>query len=325
MTLSSGLRRLAAVVDELERADIGVRDASIDPDSVDAGHVHATVELSVPVEPAATPIVVDGSGGTVPDPTGSSDDATAETVTTDEDTASASASNGEDSADTSAVAITATVDPESTANGHDIPCPEPDCDATFASEPGMKVHRTKVHLSGVADEDGPPAYRDPDRLAAVYESEDTFPEMRDALGADVSAQTVRRHMIRHGIHDPSHPEPTESSAADTATPTRAIEEATDDGTADGTAGDGRAVASLVDADIPVPDDLDLATLSQCVESADTLYDVQQQFGIDRETARDLLAAFDLLELVHGRVATKHERDRLKDEIDRRIQATLAED
>ena len=320
MTLSSGLRRLAAVVDELERADIDVRDASIDPASAETGHVHATVELSVPMEPAATTIAVDGSGQTVPDPDGSSGDR--HQVAADADTAGASASNGDDREESS-VAITATVDPEPTANGDAIPCPEPDCDATFASEPGMKVHRTKVHLSGVAGEDGPPAYRDPDRLAAVYESENTFPEMRDALDADVSAQTVRRHMIRHGIHDPDDPTPTQQPAADGEASTDAAQADADDDAADGTT-DGRAVADFVDADLAIPADLDLGTLGQCVEAADTLYDVQQRFGIDRETARELLAAFDLLELVHGRVATKHERDRLKDEIDRRISATLAD-
>lgn len=317
MTLSSGLRRLAAVVDELERADIAVRDASIDPGTADADRVHATVEISVPVESTATAIAVDGSGHAVPDPDGSSSEG--QSAATDEGTAAASAPNGGEGDDAPSVAITATVDPEPTANGDAIPCPEPDCDATFASRPGMKVHRTKVHLSGVADEDGPPAYRDPDRLAAVYESEDTFPEMRDALDADVSAQTVRRHMIRHGIHDPDDPAPAHSDAADGED----LEAPSADGSVEGTE-DDRAVVDLVDVDLSIPADLDLGTLRQCVEAADTLYDVQQRFGIDRETARELLAAFDLLELVHGRVATKRERDRLKDEIDRRISATIGD-
>jgi hypothetical protein len=51
--------------------------------------------------------------------------------------------------------------------------------------------------------DGPPAYRDPDRLAAVYDPEATFPEMTDALGVDVTPQTVRKYMIEHGIHEPA--------------------------------------------------------------------------------------------------------------------------
>jgi hypothetical protein len=48
-----------------------------------------------------------------------------------------------------------------------------------------------------------PAYRDPEALQAVYEEYDTFPEMTDALGADVTSETVRRYMVEYDIHDPS--------------------------------------------------------------------------------------------------------------------------
>ena len=59
-----------------------------------------------------------------------------------------------------------------------------------------------------ADSDAPateglPAYRDPGRLAAVYDPEATFSEMTDALGVDVTPQTVRKYMIEHGIHEPA--------------------------------------------------------------------------------------------------------------------------
>lgn len=47
-----------------------------------------------------------------------------------------------------------------------------------------------------------PAYKDPDALRAVYEEYDTFPEMTDALGADVTSETVRRYMVEYDIHDP---------------------------------------------------------------------------------------------------------------------------
>lgn len=299
MTLSSGLRRLATVVDELERTDVRVHDATVDPGAADEGRVHATVLLSFPVdsEPVGTEIGIDGvdTGTTDPDP---SSEAAQDTT-----------GNGEGPAPNGAAAITATVErtPEPDAT---IECPEPDCDATFESEPGMKVHRTKVHLSGTTDADAPPAYSDPDRLAAVYAEADTFPEMRDALGVDVSAQTVRRHLIRHGIHDPDAAADGDGGASDGL-------ESDDDSSVD-----QLAVAELVSSDLAVPADLELRDLRRCVETADTLFDVQQSFDIDRETARELLAAFDLLELVHGRVATKHERDELKTEIDRRIDASL---
>lgn len=47
-----------------------------------------------------------------------------------------------------------------------------------------------------------PRYKDPELLEEVYEAHDTFPEMRRALDVDVTAETVRLHMIEHGIHDP---------------------------------------------------------------------------------------------------------------------------
>ncbi|WP_246982945.1 hypothetical protein [Halorientalis marina] len=306
MTLSSGLRRLADVVDELERADVEVRDATIDSDSA-GDRVDATVELSIAVEPAVqgTDITVDGTledpEGSVPDPDGSAED---EAGAADTGTGS---TDVEPAPDSEPAAVS---DAETNDDGV-VECPEPDCAATFESEPGMKVHRTKVHRSAAENgEDGPPAYRDPEQLTSVYESEDTFPAMRDALDADVSAQTVRRHMIRHGIHDPVTGEASADESADEETPSVLT--------------DGAALQDLVPADLSLPDDLRLGDLRDCVETADTLYDVQQRFDLDRESARELLAAFDLLELVHGRVATKHERDQSKDEIDRRIRANIAD-
>lgn len=48
-----------------------------------------------------------------------------------------------------------------------------------------------------------PAYQDPEKLREVYEAHETFTEMTDALGVEVTPQTVRRYMIKHGIHQPS--------------------------------------------------------------------------------------------------------------------------
>lgn len=52
-----------------------------------------------------------------------------------------------------------------------------------------------------------PSYKDPDALQAVYDEYDTFPEMTDALGADVTSETVRRYMVEYDIHDPSENTP----------------------------------------------------------------------------------------------------------------------
>lgn len=52
------------------------------------------------------------------------------------------------------------------------------------------------------DKQEPPEYQDPERLAAVYEDNETFEEMRQELDVDVTAQTIRKYMIEHGIHEP---------------------------------------------------------------------------------------------------------------------------
>lgn len=59
-----------------------------------------------------------------------------------------------------------------------------------------------------------PAHRDPDRLREVYDEDRTFADMRDRLGVDVTPQTVRKHMVNHGIHEPSkHVTATENAAS----------------------------------------------------------------------------------------------------------------
>ena len=47
-----------------------------------------------------------------------------------------------------------------------------------------------------------PVYRNPKELAAVYDENATFKEMKTELGADVTAQTIRKYMIKYGIHEP---------------------------------------------------------------------------------------------------------------------------
>jgi hypothetical protein len=47
-----------------------------------------------------------------------------------------------------------------------------------------------------------PKYQDREQLAAVYDEDATFEEMRQRLDVEVTAQTVRKYMIKHGIHEP---------------------------------------------------------------------------------------------------------------------------
>jgi len=57
----------------------------------------------------------------------------------------------------------------------------------------------------LSDTDGreeTPPYQDPETLENVYDENATFEDMRDELGVDVTAQTVRKYMIKHEIHEP---------------------------------------------------------------------------------------------------------------------------
>lgn len=66
------------------------------------------------------------------------------------------------------------------------------------ADPSPKTH----HEGGSDATKELPAYKDPEKLRAVYDEEDTFAEMTESLGVDVTPQTVRRHMVKLGIHEP---------------------------------------------------------------------------------------------------------------------------
>jgi hypothetical protein len=259
-----------------------------------------------------------------------------------------------------------------------VSCTHPDCDRTFETERGMKIHRTKAHpLSELAaDERDRTVHHDPDVLARVYEEYETFAEMTEALDVDVGAQAVRKQMIRHGIHEPGTGAPSRDEPADEGTSEREAadadadvdadtdtdgdadtDEPRDDGApaagidenepgehresgedADGADGEPRPQASdetdgesesaseVDDADtvadrlpeLDLPGSLSTADLQRAVEEANTLYDVQRALDLDQETTRDVLAEYDLLELVSGRAASLRDREELKAEIDQRI-------
>ncbi|MFD1588837.1 hypothetical protein ACFR9U_17810 [Halorientalis brevis] len=400
MSVSNALRRIAAVVDGVEAEDVEVRDAAMPTDRpvVSDGKVHVTLDLAIALEgvggehaegserasadreqddqAAISGIVSEATETNPPEPTSGA------TQHSSDSQRSPSGKAEDERAGDDAQSRAVEVEPatEQSDDGA-VVCPEPGCDATFESEPGMKIHRTKIHLreqSGDDSSTATPAYRDPEALEEVYEAHDSFPAMREALDVDVSAQTIRRHMIQHGIHDPSgdgeanehaadgeddveaaaEPESTtdsESARASQTThaavedaddresdeqpPENAVEkrdsddedtEASDDDQSadeaetddEPTIPESAPLAETLPEQVTAPADVTFAELKEAVRTADTLYHIQQQFGLTREEARDLLGSLDLLELVHGRVATKHEREELKAEIDSRIRHNI---
>lgn len=190
-----------------------------------------------------------------------------------------------------------------------------------------------------------PPFRDTELLREVYETCDTFSEMPEALGMDVTAETVRRYMIRQGIHEPtSYDTSSDENDGDTETETdgAAESDAVDDhGTGHGDESDDghglddtdhvddtehgdddhasppaedlESPAVLADG-IGLPDDVTIDTIVEAVQTSNTIYEVKQGIGIEREDALEMLRELNLLEFVAGRLATEAEREVSRDQI-----------
>lgn len=181
-----------------------------------------------------------------------------------------------------------------------------------------------------------PPFRDPELLAEVYESCDTFTEMPDELGMDVTAETVRRYMIDYGIHEPNSYNTATTDDSDDATPepdTSADVESKPDTDTTETDQDAPAPAPapaktsddddlqtpVVVADgIGLPDDVTVETIIETVRESNTIYEVKRDIGIERENTLDMLRELNLLDLVVGRLATEAEREISREEVIERL-------
>ncbi|MFK8214173.1 hypothetical protein [Haloferax volcanii] len=192
------------------------------------------------------------------------------------------------------------------------------------------------------EHDTVPAHHDPVRLREAYEACGTFKEMTDALGVDVTPQTVRNQMIQRGIHEPDsygpsserasssgtsngedearNSEPGVADAEDTTESEPAPESESNaapdaDADAESVAGDAEETSEATEepptaTDLPsLPaslSSLDCSTADVCaaVAGAKTLYEVERRLGLDRAEVREALTALDLLDLVTGRMARR---------------------
>lgn len=320
MTIGRGFRRLADLIDSIEATNVEITDVTV-PDGGDDGALLADIQVRIPPDGNGSVALVETTNVSGDTASESVDETTGPPTNggvdgpTDEPTAHST--NGatderrnvsEDDPDDRALEATADdtgTDVADESGGRDgidgddeqVACRAEGCEEVFDTEHGMKIHHTKTH--GLSADGEAPAYRDPDVLREVYAEYDSFTEMTDALGVDVAPQTVRRNMIKHGIHDPNAP--------------------------DGDPETGEESTALPDAAVDLPGGTTLDDVKAAVASADTLYEVQQALDLERDQATDLLRELGLLELVHGRVATKHRRDDLKDEIDERLRNSATSD
>lgn len=202
------------------------------------------------------------------------------------------------------------------------------------SEDEAETTSNTSSIASTRSRDVPP-FRDTELLQEVYETCDTFSEMPEALGMDVTAETVRRYMIRQGIHEPTS---YDTSADDEASENDVDESETAADDASGERHDGDDVgrdagdrsqredeppaqsseelespAVLADG-IGLPDDVTIDTIVEAVQTSNTIYEVKQGIGIEREDALEMLRELNLLEFVAGRLATEAEREVSRDQI-----------
>lgn len=361
MSLSDNYRQLAALIEALESHGVTVQQAmpvADDARESPADQFVVRLEVGLP-EDGTVPTLTRSLGAESDDQrtdaaSNEPADSTATTEaleTTDESPTVAESAESDDEsrpseppaeATEAAEAMEATETPEateataSTSDDHEsaapVVCTVTDCDRTFETERGMKIHRTKAHpLSDAVERAGDGGmHYDPEALRRVYRNHETFAEMTAALDVDVGAQAVRKQMIRHGIHQPgdgdSKPAPNDEieddGAADhDAHPPRP--DTTSDGSdeeRDSTADDGDEPE--VDEPLPpldLPGDLTVEELKAAVEAANTHYDVQRALELDHDTTHEILCEYDLLDLVTGRASTARQREEQKAELTDRLQ------
>jgi len=185
-----------------------------------------------------------------------------------------------------------------------------------------------------------PSYKDPRELEKVYEEFDTFPQMTEALGVDVTPETVRRYMVKYDIHDPvtadrmsdqmQRPsrESTESYGSRASNEGADHDSVEDAGTADSTGpgdgdsddsssfetqsvaellGDGAAdgESSIVADGSGIPRSLTVAELADVLERSRTVSEAQRSLGFEYQQTRHMLRTLGLVEFVTGRLAASH--------------------
>ncbi|MFC7019393.1 MULTISPECIES: hypothetical protein [Haloarcula] len=170
---------------------------------------------------------------------------------------------------------------------------------------------------------GPPPYKDPELLREVYETYDSFAEMTEALDVDVTAQTVRRNMMKHGIHEPSTSN-SESDADDAADETPESDEAAAEGD------DDTEPTPLAEADdgtpefegVDLPEGVTPESVRDAVAASSSLHGVQLALDLEMKATRQLLQDLGVLTYVTGRLADREDKPD-PSEIERRIYDSLA--
>ena len=160
-------------------------------------------------------------------------------------------------------------------------------------------------------------HRNPERLQEVYDKFDTFKEMTAALGADVTSETVRSNMVKHGIHKPK----TNGTGEATEEAKSTDGESKDDIHQPETSGEQlleHDEKTVVSDGFGLPEEITLDEFKSIIHTSRSFLEVQRKLNTDRDSTHQLLKELNLIDLVHGRLSKQSERDPSLEEIDRRI-------
>ena len=278
MISGSAFQELGAVIDELEANGMTVLDVTAERDSLVTGE-HLAVEVTVGLE-ALTEFGTATNARVVPAESTSDSGLVTTTFTveipvgTDGDaevTATEATPSGRQE-----LTEAASADEATSSTGDDDTTDDQSVTST-----------SQVAADG---DESVPYYKDYDRLARVYEKYDTFAEMTEALGVDVTPATVREHMVNHGIHPGSSDEGSDTDSD------------TDDSGPDADTGEDERGSVTIEADgYGLPESVSMDSLVHAVRESRTVYEVQRDLDLDRDTVRTILCDLNLLDLVTSRI------------------------
>lgn len=215
-------------------------------------------------------------------------------------------------------------EPDGRQNPASFGCPNRDCNREFETKHGRRIHYSKAHQPATFQAQSAPAdaalYKNPEVLRKIYDEDESFAEMAAKLEADVSASTVRRHMINFGIHEPTSYDTTERAGNASADARDARDEEEDD---DGTRQLDTALERMLD-ELGIDPSLSVEEVTDAILESETLHETSNRLDLDQEQTRDLLLRMDVLDAVFGRLNDKERHDVPTEEVETRIRESLSQ-
>ncbi|GEM_PF-4449740 len=166
------------------------------------------------------------------------------------------------------------------------------------SERGDEQSSDHRHTS---ERDVPP-FKNPELLQEVYDSNDTFAEMAEALDMDVTGETVRRYMIEYDIHQPNSYRTSDASESSDTREERS-----------NTADDSQQLVAIADG-IGLPEGVSVEDVIETVNRSNTIYEVKTDLELDRQEAHEMLKDLNLMDLVLGRLSDDSGREITREDV-----------